>query len=139
MIGIIIVTHGQLGAALVDAAKVITDKEPEAIQTLTIDINGGVDVDKLRSKIDKAIKQVKQDNGVIILTDMFGGSPSNLAMGAMKEADVEVVYGANLPLLVKLAKCRDKPLYEAVSCALSAGRKYCDSAGQILQNRRKRA
>ena len=77
--------------------------------------------------------KVDQGNGVVVVTDMFGGTPSNLAHGAMKSASVEVVYGANLPMLVKLAKMRDRGLEEAVAAAIEAGRKYVNSAGSILE------
>ncbi|MEM6906666.1 MAG: PTS fructose transporter subunit IIA, partial [Pseudomonadota bacterium] len=85
-----------------------------------------------QAEIDAAVAEVNRGAGVVLITDMFGGTPSNLALGAMKSPDVEVIYGANLPLLVKLAKSRSRPLAEAVATALEAGTKYIDSAANIL-------
>jgi len=75
---------------------------------------------------------------VVLITDMFGGTPSNLALGAISGPDVEVICGANLPLLVKLAKVRDRPLEQAVRVSLEAGHKYIDSAANILDPERGR-
>jgi PTS system mannose-specific IIA component len=85
------------------------------------------------------VDEVDVGHGVILVTDMFGGTPSNMAMSAMTRPDIEVIYGANLPLLVKLAKSRGLPLAEATAAALAAGHKYIDSAGSILAARRARA
>ena len=79
------------------------------------------------------MEKADQGKGVVILTDMFGGTPCNLAIGASRPDGVEVIYGANLPMLVKLAKCRNKPLMEASQCAVTAGSKYMDSASNMLK------
>ncbi|MEM8752187.1 MAG: PTS fructose transporter subunit IIA, partial [Pseudomonadota bacterium] len=85
-----------------------------------------------RAEIEEAVTAVDRGAGVAVVTDMFGGTPCNLAIGCMGADDVEVAYGANLPMLVKLAKMRDRPLDEAVGAALEAGRKYIDAASRML-------
>jgi len=136
MIGLVIVAHDGLADALLAAVEHVVGKQDQAV-AVAIALH-----DDLRDKqheVNTAVDAVDDGDGVVLVTDMFGGSPSNLAMGAMSSAAREVIYGANLPLLVKLAKCRHLPLEDAISCALSAGRKYCDSAGSILAARRKQA
>lgn len=91
------------------------------------------DLRQRQNEIVGAVASVDTGAGVVLVTDMFGGTPSNLANGALAGPQVEVVYGANLPLLVKLAKMRDRPLDEAVDAAVEAGRKYINSAGAILE------
>ncbi len=78
--------------------------------------------------VDAAVDAVDTGDGVVVVTDMFGGTPSNLAMAACDRSDRKVLYGVNLPMLIKLAKARDLPLDEAVACALAAGRKYINCA-----------
>ena len=106
MIGIVIVTHGQLGEALIETASMIFGERPEAVTAVSIDLSQ--DVDKLRSKIDKAIQYVNQNEGVIILTDMFGGTPSNLSYSFLEESRVEVISGVNLPVVIKAANARNR-------------------------------
>lgn len=136
MIGLVIVAHGGLAHELLAAVEHVVGKQDQA---RAIAIAPQDDLRAKQDEVDAAVAEVNAGEGVVLVTDMFGGSPSNLAMGAMTGAKVEVIYGANLPLLVKFAKCRDLPLVDAVACALAAGRKYCDSAGSILATRRKRA
>jgi PTS system mannose-specific IIA component len=78
------------------------------------------------------VQKVDGGDGVVVVTDMFGGTPCNLAIGTMASESVEVVYGANLPMLVKLAKMREKPLHDAIEAAIEAGRKYIDGARRML-------
>jgi len=104
MIGILIVTHGQLGEALIETSKFILGTEPEAIHAVSIDINQNAD--KLRQRILKSIKKVKQSKGVIILTDMFGGTPSNISYSFLEEGRIEVLSGVNLPILIKAINVR---------------------------------
>ncbi len=87
-------------------------------------------------EVSAAVAQVDKGDGVVVVTDMFGGTPSNLAMSACRRPDRKVLYGANLPMLVKLAKARQLDLDEAVACALSAGRKYINSADEIIARER---
>ncbi len=133
MIGIVIVAHGPLAAALLHATEHVVG--PQA-NTNAIAIGPNDDLRSRQADIDGAVHDVNNGNGVVIVTDMFGGTPSNLAHGAMTGPDVEVVYGASLPLLVKLAKMRHKPLGEAVAAAIAAGQKYMNSAGSILEPQR---
>ena len=129
MIGLVIVTHGELAIELRRAAEHVVGPQ-KALATICIGPDD--DMEKRRDDIREAVESVEQGRGVILLTDMFGGTPSNLAHGAMDAPDVEVIYGANLPMLVKLAKMRDRPLAEAVAEGIKAGRKYVNSANAIL-------
>ncbi|MEM1159577.1 MAG: PTS sugar transporter subunit IIA [Pseudomonadota bacterium] len=130
MLGIVIVAHGSLAKALLAAMEHVVGPQN---QTAAIAIGPNDDLRAMQAEIDGTVAAVDSGDGVVVITDMFGGTPSNLAHGAVKGPNVEVVYGANLPLLVKLAKVRDKPLPEAVQAALAAGRKYVNSAGSILE------
>jgi len=105
MIGIIVVTHGQLGDALIEVAASILEKTPENVIPISIDLS--ISNDKLRQEIANGIKKVDQRAGVLLLTDMFGGSPSNLSYSFLEEGRVEVLSGVNLPVLVKAVKARD--------------------------------
>lgn len=129
MIGLVIVAHAQLAEALA-----VTTEHVVGTQTglKTIAIGANDDLRRRQAEIEAAVAEVNVGAGVIVITDMFGGTPSNLAHGAMKTGDVEVVYGANMPMLVKLAKSRDKPLAEAVRIAIESGRKYISSAAAML-------
>ncbi|MEM9043791.1 MAG: PTS fructose transporter subunit IIA [Pseudomonadota bacterium] len=129
MIGMVIVAHGALADALLAATEHVVGPQKNA---RAIAIEPSDDLHTKQAEIDKAVAEVNAGSGVVLVTDMFGGTPSNLALGAMSDEQVEVVYGANLPLLVKLAKSREKPLAEAVTLALEAGHKYIDSAASIL-------
>ena len=104
MIGIVIVTHRQLGDALIDAAGFILGNPPESVESVSIDINERADL--LRKKIADGIKVVDQKSGVLILTDMFGGTPSNLSYSFLEEGRIEVISGVNLPLLIKAVDTR---------------------------------
>ena len=129
MIGLVIVAHGSLAEALLSATEHVVGRQADA-EAIAIGAND--DLRRRQAEIDAAVARVDTGAGVVIVTDMFGGTPSNLAHGAMNGPEIEVVYGASLPLLVKLAKMRDKPLAEAVEAAIVAGRKYMNSAGSIL-------
>jgi mannose PTS system EIIA component len=130
LIGLVVVAHGRLAAALLDATEHVVGPQPGA---RAIAIEPSDDLHARQAEIARTVAEVDAGAGVIVVTDMFGGTPSNLAHGALAGPGVEVVYGANLPLLVKLAKMRDRPLTEAVRAALEAGRKYIDSAAGILE------
>lgn len=134
MFGIVIVTHGQLADALVNAAQFITGTTLEFIKTVSVDVSGGMDVDKLRSKIAAAIKSVNPAHGVLLLTDMFGGSPSNLSYSFLKNGEIEVLSGVNLPILIKALEIRNKlPLPEAAEEIEKSGKKSISLASKILQ------
>jgi len=106
MIGILIVAHRRLGDALIDASEFILGRRPEFMESIEIDINESAD--KLRKKIMAGIKNVDQQAGVLILTDMFGGTPSNLSFTFLEEGRVEVISGVNLPILIKAINLRQK-------------------------------
>lgn len=130
MIGLVIVTHGGLAVEFRLALEHVVGR-----QTLleTVSIGPDDDMAKRRTEILDAITRVENGDGVIVLTDMFGGTPSNLAISVMDEAKVEVIAGINLPILVKLASIRGElPLPAAVQAARDAGRKYIKVASQEL-------
>lgn len=104
MIGILIVSHRQLGEALIDAVEFILGEKPASLESVSIDLNESAD--KLRKKITSGIKQVDQGKGVLILTDMFGGTPSNLSYSFLEEGRVDVISGVNLPLVIKAVSLR---------------------------------
>ena len=137
MIGILIVTHRSLADALIDAAEFITGGKIEAVIPVSIDISENVDA--LRNKIVKGIKQVKSPQGVLILTDMFGGTPSNLSYSFLKEGQVEVISGVNLPILIKAVNSRkDQQLTQLAECLETYGKKSISMASGILKgNKRK--
>ncbi|MBA3325146.1 MAG: PTS fructose transporter subunit IIA [Rhodobacteraceae bacterium] len=124
MIGIVIVAHVGLAREYLAAMEHIVGRHPGV---LAVSIDADDDSSLKQDEIDAAIRAVDVGAGVVVVTDMFGGTPSNLAMGACRQGGRMVIYGANLPLLVKLAKARRLPLREAVACALTAGRKYINS------------
>jgi PTS system mannose-specific IIA component len=130
MIGLVLVTHGRLAEEFLFALEHIVG--PQAgIETIAI----GPDdrMEKRRVDIAAAVERVNTGAGVIILTDMFGGTPSNLAISLLEIGKVEVVAGLNLPMLVKLARIRkDYLLDKAATAAQDAGRKYINVASQIL-------
>ena len=130
MIGLVLVTHGRLAEEFVHALEHVVGRQ-EHMQAVSI----GPD-DKMearRADIAAAVKSVDTGEGVIILTDMFGGTPSNLAISLLQEGKVEVVAGLNLPMLVKLARIRvDCNLHKAAAAAQDAGRKYINIASQVL-------
>ena len=135
MIGIVIVAHGTLAQALLAATEHVVG--PQA-QAYAVAIEPSDDLHARQAEINELVARANTGKGVVLITDMFGGTPSNLALGAIHGPDIEVICGANLPLLVKLAKMRDKPLAQAVQAALDAGHKYIDSAASILDPARGR-
>ena len=130
MIGLVLVTHGKLAVEFRAALEHVVGPQPQ-LEAITIDPED--DVEERRRDIIAAVKRVDTGDGVAILTDMFGGTPSNLAISVMSQPKVEVLAGINLPMLVKLAKVRDEcPLAEAVTAAQEAGRKYVTIASRVL-------
>lgn len=137
MIGIVVVAHGGLAAELLAATEHVVGALPAA---RAIGVAPQDDPVALAEAVDAAVAETDRGDGVVLVTDMLGGSPANLALGVLTgDGRREVIYGANLPLLVKLAKSRHLPLAEAAEAAVEAGRKYVDSAGRILAARRRRA
>ncbi|MEN8840447.1 MAG: PTS fructose transporter subunit IIA [Octadecabacter sp.] len=124
MIGIVIVAHGGLATEYLSAVEHVVGKQP------------GMKAIAIAPDDDRAVKQdeicdaadaVDTGSGVVIVTDLFGGSPSNLSLRACSPQNRRILYGANLPMLVKLAKSRRKSVVDAVTSAMDAGRKYIDS------------
>ena len=124
MIGIVIVAHGGLAREYLAAIEHVVGSQT-GIRAISIEKNH--DRTEKQTEICRAADAVDQGNGVVIVTDLFGGSPSNLSLLACQPKGRRILYGANLPMLIKLAKSRAKPLPDAVSVALDAGRKYIDS------------
>jgi PTS system mannose-specific IIA component len=136
MIGIVIVTHRQLGEALIDAAEFIIGSEPQETTWVSIDLNESADV--LRKKIAAGIKQVEKKEGVLILTDMFGGTPSNLSYSFLEEGQVEVISGVNLPILIKALNTRkDMDLGELATSLEAFGKKSISLASGILKGNKR--
>ena len=131
MIGLVLVTHGDLAKEFVKALEHVVGPQD---RIATICIGPEDDMEQRRQDILEAVRSVDDGTGVAILTDMFGGTPSNLAISVMNGGSIEVVAGMNLPLLVKLAKVRcERGLVDAVVEAKEAGRKYINVASQVLQ------
>jgi len=130
MIGLVLVTHGRLAEEFLHAVvHVVGPQEKFA----TICIGPEDDMEERRDDIVEAVTSVDEGDGVIILTDMFGGTPSNMAISVMEEGKVEVIAGVNLPMLIKLSSIRqDKSLMEALLEAQKAGRRYINIPSQIL-------
>jgi len=130
MIGMILVTHGHLAEEFVKAMEHVVGRQENVA---TVCIGPKDDVEARRKEIAKAIKQVDTGEGVVILTDLFGGTPSNLAISLLEEGKVEVIAGINLPMLIRLAGARDKMgIGEAVAAAREAGRNYITVASEFL-------
>ncbi len=130
MIGLVLVTHGRLAEEFVAAMQHVVGPQQ---QIAAVCIEADDDIEERRGDIVRALREVDSGDGVVILTDMFGGTPSNLAISTMDRPGIEVIAGVNLPMLIKLASVRDgEPLHEAVRAAQEAGRKYINVASQLL-------
>ncbi len=130
MIGLVLVTHGQLASEFRAALEHVVGPQ-QACEAISIGPDD--DMEERRRDIIEAVENVNDGSGVILLTDMFGGTPSNLAISIMNKTSVEVIAGINLPLLIKLASVReDKPMEEAVAAAQEAGRQYINVASALL-------
>ncbi|HUZ64953.1 MAG TPA: PTS sugar transporter subunit IIA [Acetobacteraceae bacterium] len=131
MIGLVLVSHGRLADEMRLAMEHVVGAQRNVA---TVCIGPDDDMERRRADIQDSIDRVDTGDGVVLLTDMFGGTPSNLAISVMDRKDVEVIAGMNLPMLVKLAKVRGQlGLAEAVECAQNAGRKYIACASHVLQ------
>ena len=133
LIGMVLVTHGGLAREMVAALEHVVGAQ-EAVETVCIGPND--DMEQRRREIAESIARADDGGGVILLTDMFGGTPSNLAISLMKECNIEVIAGVNLPMLVKLASVRGREgLAASVGAAQEAGRKYINVASSLLDER----
>ncbi len=132
MTGILLVTHANLGSALIETVEFILGKTQDNLSCVSINIQENPDT--LRKKIKKGISKVRSDNGVIILTDMFGGTPSNLSYSFLEEGQVEVISGVNLPILLKAVTARSKMDMESLTLSLvEHGKKSISLASGILK------
>ncbi len=132
MIGLVLVTHGQLAAEFRAALEHVVGPQ-QACETISIGPDD--DMEERRRDIMAAVERVNDGSGVILLTDMFGGTPSNLAISVMDPGRIEVVAGVNLPMLIKLASMRsDSDLEDVIVAAQEAGRKYINVASRILNS-----
>lgn len=133
MLGIVLVAHNDLARSIKQVAEHVVGPLPdvECISVFPED-----DVELKRQEIQKAIHKVMGKEGVVLLTDMFGGTPSNLAISLMEEGKVEVISGVNLPMLVKLLRTRKKDIEEAVRVAKESGRHYIMVASDLLEKKK---
>ncbi len=132
MIGMVLVTHGRLALEFIDALELIVGPQ-KAVAAVCIGPDD--DMEARRRDIIDRIAEVEGGEGVVLLTDMFGGTPSNLAISVMEPNKIEVIAGLNLPMLIKLASLRGtETLKNAVAGAQEAGRKYINVASQLLAN-----
>ena len=130
MIGMVLVTHGALAHEFKSALEHVVGPQ-DHVETIAIGPED--DMEQRRDDIVRAVDSADQGQGVVILTDMFGGTPSNLAISIMQQREVEVIAGVNLPMLVKLARIRaDFDIKKAVAAAAEAGRKYINVASETL-------
>lgn len=132
MIGIILVTHGNLADEFIKALEHVVGKQS---QISAVCIGPDDDMEEQRRSILEEVNKLDDGDGVVVLTDMFGGTPSNLSISIMDRANVEVIAGVNLPMLIKLTGLREgKSLKEAVLHAQESGRKYINVASALLAN-----
>ena len=130
MIGLVLVTHGRLAVEFITALQHVVGPQ-DAVEGICIEADD--DMEARRKDIADAIARVSDGSGVIILTDLFGGTPSNLAISLMKTSDIEVIAGVNLPMLIRLEGARKvMGVQAAVAAAREAGRKYISVASEIL-------
>ena len=136
MIGILVITHRQLGEAFIDCTEFVLGERPPALEAISVDLreNAG----DLRHKIESGIKKLKADDGVLILTDMFGGTPSNLSYSFLEDGRVEVISGVNLPMVIKAVNLRDqKPLTELAAQLETFGKRSITMASGILKGNKR--
>jgi PTS system mannose-specific IIA component len=133
-IGVVIVTHYRLGQEFLNALDLIVPEHPPVG---VISVDPGQSVDAMRSAIAEAIRTADSGSGVLVLTDMFGGTPSNMSLSFLGEHEIEVVTGVNLPMLIKLATLREeKPLEELARFIASYGQRNISVASEILPDTR---
>ena len=134
MIGMVLVTHGRLAAEFIAALEHVVGPQ---VSVAAVCIGPEDDMEQRRQDILRSVAEVDGGSGVVLLTDMFGGTPSNLAISVMDRGKVEVIAGVNLPMLIKLASLRQsESLADAVRGAQEAGRKYINVASQLLADAR---
>jgi len=130
LIGLVIITHARLCRELLNAAEFILGKVE---QSATVTVDSSLEAEKLHSRLEAAIKKVDSGDGVLVLTDMFGGSPNNISLTFLEEDRVEVVTGINLPMLIKAATGREGlTLTQLAHNVCEAGRDAISAAGELL-------
>ena len=134
MIGLVLVTHGNLAKEFISAMQHVVGRQE---QVEAVCIGPEDDMEMRRAEILKKVGEVDKGHGAIVLTDMFGGTPTNLALSLLGSHHVEVVTGVNLPMLLKVFTCREKPLAELARLAGEAGTKGIVVAGSMLRSRNK--
>ncbi len=138
MTGILVVTHAELGSTLIDTLEFILGSPQDHLMSVSIDIKQ--DPDDLRKRIKQGIKDVRTDKGIIILTDMFGGTPSNLSYSFLEEGQVEVISGVNLPILMKAVTARHKMDISTLTAALvEHGKRSISLATDILKGTKRQS
>jgi len=136
MIGLVLVTHGHLADELISAMEHVVGPQ-DKVEAVCIGADD--DIEQRRSDIISAVKTVSTKDGVVLVTDMFGGTPSNLAISIMGKSKLEVFSGVNLPMLVKFASCRDKEnLEECVIKIQESGKKYINIASRLIKANKRR-
>ncbi len=132
MIGIVIVTHSGLGEALIETAESVLQGSLDAVTAVSVDLSHSAE--KLRKRISEGIKAVDQGDGVLILTDMFGGTPSNLSLSFLENGRIDVLTGVNLPLLIRAAKMRkDSSLSQLAETVQTYGKQSISLASGVLK------
>lgn len=135
MIGLVLVTHGRLADEFIAALEHVVGPQDNVA---SVCIGPDDDMEQRRQDILESVSKMDTGDGVILLTDMFGGTPSNLAISIMEKSNVEVIAGINLPMLIKLAGvCKTEPLEVAATSAQEAGRKYINVASRLLSQEKK--
>ena len=129
MIGLMIITHGNLALELKSAMEHMIGNQND-IEILSITPEDDIDIQK--NNIEKKLKELNQGKGVIILTDVFGGTPSNLALNFLEPGIIEIMSGVNLPMLIKICQLRDKNILEVIQEGKNAAQKYISIASEIL-------
>ncbi len=132
MIGVVVAAHGNLAQELVQTTNfIVGDQE----NLLALSIDPSRSVEEMQDEIKRAIKKVDQGDGVLLLADMFGGTPANMCLSFLEEGRVEVITGANLPMLIRLSQCRDgsMDLYETAASIVEYAQKSINQAAQILK------
>ena len=134
MIGIVVITHGNLAEELISAVNFVLSEGP-SVKISGVTMDPSKEFDKFKKVIEDAINEVNQGDGILLVTDMFGGTPSNISLTFLEENKVEVISGVNLPMLLKLSTLKsDVTLNEAIKIAEKAGRDNIIIASKLLEN-----
>jgi PTS system mannose-specific IIA component len=134
MVGVVVVTHCHLGKELISAAELVVGEELKQFQSVSIDPKEGSE--EIREKIIAAIRKVDEGQGVLILTDMYGGTPSNISLSLLEEKKIEVITGVNLPMLLKLATYHNETDVEALAIFITDyGQRNINLASEVLKKR----